>query len=120
MAGADVAMPAAIDILSKSDVSASNALSTTLAGPSANGPDMYTRMKALQRQLEFLQIQEEYIKDEMLNLKRELVRAKEEVKRIQSVPLVIGQFLEIIDHNHGERSSLAVQRLTAGPGCWSL
>ena len=57
MAAADVAMPAAVDILSKSDVSASNALSTTLAGPSANGPDMYTRMKALQRQLEFLQIQ---------------------------------------------------------------
>merc|ERR1712070_1238404 len=105
MAAADVAMPAAVDILSKSDVSASNALSTTLAGPSANGPDMYTRMKALQRQLEFLQIQEEYIKDEMLNLKRELVRAKEEVKRIQSVPLVIGQFLEIIDHNHGIASS---------------
>merc|ERR1712070_817141 len=43
--------------------------------------------------------------DEMLNLKRELVRAKEEVKRIQSVPLVIGQFLEIIDHNHGIVSS---------------
>merc|ERR1712070_91380 len=61
--------------------------------------------KALQRQLEFLEIQEEYIKDEMLNLKRELVRAKEEVKRIQSVPLVIGQFLEIIDHNHGIASS---------------
>ena len=41
----------------------------------------------------------------MQNLKRELVRAKEEVKRIQSVPLVIGQFLEIIDHNHGIVSS---------------
>merc|ERR1719440_194657 len=39
------------------------------------------------------------------NLKRELVRAKEEIKRIQSVPLVIGQFLEIIDHNHGIVSS---------------
>jgi len=62
-------------------------------------------MKSLQRQLEFLEIQEEYIKDEMHNLKRELVRAKEEVKRIQSVPLVIGQFLEIIDHNHGIVSS---------------
>ena len=67
--------------------------------------DTYSKMKALQRQLEFLEIQEEYIKDEMQNLKRELVRAKEEVKRIQSVPLVIGQFLEIIDHNHGIVSS---------------
>merc|ERR1719326_791967 len=68
-------------------------------------PDLYADMKALQKQLEFLDIQEEYIKDEMQNLKRELVRAKEEGKRIQSVPLVIGQFLEIIDHNHGIVSS---------------
>ena len=44
-----------------------------------------------------LDIQESYIKDEQLNLKRELIRAQEEVKRIQSVPLVIGQFLEPID-----------------------
>lgn len=46
-------------------------------------------------------LQEEYIKDEMKNLKRELIRAKEEIKRIQSVPLVIGQFNEIIDANYG-------------------
>lgn len=75
------------------------------SAPTKAGPDMYARMKSLQRQLEFLEIQEEYIKDEMGNLKRELVRAKEEIKRIQSVPLVIGQFLEIIDHNHGIVSS---------------
>jgi 26S proteasome regulatory subunit T3 len=67
--------------------------------------DLYTRMKLLQRQLEFLNIQEEYIKDEQKNLKRELIRAKEEVKRIQSVPLVIGQFLEIIDQETGIVSS---------------
>ena len=64
-------------------------------------------MKSLQQVLEFLEIQEEYIKDEIHNLKREHVRAKEEVKRIQSVPLVIGQFLEIVDHNHGIVSSTA-------------
>jgi 26S proteasome regulatory subunit T3 len=34
-------------------------------------------------------------------LKRELIRAQEEVKRIQSVPLVIGQFLEPIDQQTG-------------------
>jgi len=34
------------------------------------------------------------------NLKRELVRAKEEVKRIQSVPLVIGQLMEMVDSNY--------------------
>ena len=45
--------------------------------------------------------QEEYIKEEQRSLKRELLRAQEEVKRIQSVPLVIGQFLEMVDGNSG-------------------
>lgn len=63
--------------------------------------DYYTRMKLLQKKLEFLEIQEEYIKEEQKNLKRELLRAQEEVKRIQSVPLVIGQFLEMVDANSG-------------------
>ncbi|PWA68667.1 BTB/POZ-like protein [Artemisia annua] len=49
----------------------------------------------------FLKIQEEYVKDEQKNLKRELLRSQEEVKRIQSVPLVIGQFMEMIDQNNG-------------------
>jgi ATP-dependent 26S proteasome regulatory subunit len=51
--------------------------------------------------------QEEYIKDEMKNLKRELIRAKQEITRIQSVPLVIGQFNEMIDTNYGIVSSTA-------------
>jgi 26S proteasome regulatory subunit T3 len=55
----------------------------------------------LQRQLEFLAVQEEYIKDEQRNLKKEYLHAQEEVKRIQSVPLVIGQFLEAVDKNTG-------------------
>jgi 26S proteasome regulatory subunit T3 len=63
--------------------------------------DLYTKYKKLNRHLELLDIQESYIKDEQTNLKRELVRAAEEVKRIQSVPLVIGQFLEAIDTNTG-------------------
>ena len=42
-------------------------------------------------------MQEEYIKDEQRNLKKEYLHAQEEVKRIQSVPLVIGQFLEAVD-----------------------
>ena len=69
--------------------------------------DLYIKYKKLQRQLEFLEIQEDYIKDEQLNLKREYLRAKEEVKRIQSVPLVIGQFLEPIDANTGIVGSTA-------------
>merc|ERR1711944_220774 len=63
--------------------------------------DLYTKYKKLQQQLEFLQAQEEYIKDEQRNLKKEYLHAQEEVKRIQSVPLVIGQFLEAVDQNTG-------------------
>lgn len=63
--------------------------------------DVYRRLQEQQRHLEFLEIQEEYIRDEMKNLKKEMIRAKEEVKRVQSVPLVIGNFNEMIDENHG-------------------
>ena len=54
------------------------------------------KLKSLQKTLEFLEIQEDYIKDEHRNLKRELIQAKEEVKRIQSVPLAIGQVNNIL------------------------
>mmetsp|Transcript_89228 Transcript_89228/g.235948 ORF Transcript_89228/g.235948 Transcript_89228/m.235948 type:complete len:588 (-) Transcript_89228:621-2384(-) len=67
--------------------------------------DLFMRLKELQRQMEFLDIQEEYIKDEMKNLKREMIRAQEEIKRVQSVPLVIGQFSEMVDQNRGIVSS---------------
>merc|ERR1711934_291254 len=63
--------------------------------------DLYTTMKQLQSHLDFLDTQESYVKDETKNLRRELLRAKEEVKRIQSVPLVIGQFHEMVDQHHG-------------------
>lgn len=52
---------------------------------------------ALANDRRYIHLQEEYIKDEQRSLKRELVRAQEEIKRIQSVPLVIGQFMEAID-----------------------
>ncbi|KAJ8887968.1 hypothetical protein PR048_007452 [Dryococelus australis] len=64
-------------------------------------PLLWLCWQKLQRQLEFLAVQEEYIKDEQRNLKKEYLHAQEEVKRIQSVPLVIGQFLEAVDQNTG-------------------
>eukprot|EP01116_Phalansterium_solitarium_P001396 TRINITY_DN1119_c0_g1_i2.p1 TRINITY_DN1119_c0_g1~~TRINITY_DN1119_c0_g1_i2.p1 ORF type:complete len:420 (+),score=89.26 TRINITY_DN1119_c0_g1_i2:124-1383(+) len=70
---------------------------TGVASSKLSAEDLYRRLTSLQMQLDFLSIQEDYIKDEQKNLKRELLRAQEEVKRIQSVPLVIGQFLEMID-----------------------
>ena len=67
--------------------------------------DVYLKLQKLQKQLELILLQEEYIKDEQRYLKRELIRAQEEVKKIQSVPLVIGQFLEPIDQHTGIVSS---------------
>ena len=69
--------------------------------------DLYGKYKLLEKEKDFLDVQEQYIKDEIKNLKRELIRAKEEVKRIQSVPLVIGQFNEMVDSNFGIASSTA-------------
>ena len=66
-----------------------------------NRTEVYEQLKLLERKLEFLTIQEDYIKDEQKNLKRELLRAREEVKRIQAVPLVLGQFVELIDEHSG-------------------
>lgn len=77
----------------------------TDALPASEDADLYTEYKKLTKQLEFLQVQEDYIKDETRNLRRELLRAQAEVKRIQSVPLVIGQFNEAIDEHTGIVSS---------------
>eukprot|EP01017_Pseudomicrothorax_dubius_P016783 TRINITY_DN1899_c0_g1_i6.p1 TRINITY_DN1899_c0_g1~~TRINITY_DN1899_c0_g1_i6.p1 ORF type:complete len:280 (-),score=108.08 TRINITY_DN1899_c0_g1_i6:641-1480(-) len=91
----------------KTGISINQTEATVLAaeqsGPSEE--DLYRRMKQLERDLEFLEIQEEYVKDDQKNLKRELLRSKEEVKRIQSVPLTVGQFIEMIDENHALVSS---------------
>lgn len=66
---------------------------------------LYTKMKQLQQKLEFINVQTEYVKDEMKHLKREFLRGQEEVKRIQSVPLMIGQFIEMVDDHHAIVSS---------------
>ncbi|GMM27669.1 proteasome regulatory particle base subunit [Martiniozyma asiatica (nom. inval.)] len=77
----------------------------TKASANSEPTDVYLKLKKLEKDLELLQLQEDYIKDEQRYLKRELTRAQEEVKKIQSVPLVIGQFLEPIDENTGIVSS---------------
>ena len=69
--------------------------------------DLYALFKQKEGELAFLDVQERYVKDEIKNLKRELIRAKEEVARIQSVPLVIGQFNEMVDGTYGIASSTA-------------
>merc|ERR1719433_664125 len=75
---------------------------STLAGNDVmeDTQDMYSNWQDLKKKLKFLEIQEEYIKDDMRNLKHELLRAQEEVKRIQSVPLIIGQFMEMVNEEY--------------------
>lgn len=63
--------------------------------------ELYMELCRVSRELELAIAQEEYIREEQRALKRELIRSKEEVKRIQSVPLIIGQFLEMVDQDHG-------------------
>jgi len=66
-----------------------------------DGRDEYSSYKRMLQSLSYMTVQEDYIKDELHNLKKEYRHAQEEVKRIQSVPLVIGQFLEAVDQNTG-------------------
>ncbi|KAL6894609.1 hypothetical protein ACP4OV_008707 [Aristida adscensionis] len=63
--------------------------------------DLYGRVKSLQRRLEFVGIQEDCVRDELRSLRREELRAREEVRRCQAAPLVVGQFLVMVDADHG-------------------
>lgn len=63
--------------------------------------DLYVEWKDLQRRVDFLDEQKGYIKFEIKNLRRELLHAQKEIERIQSVPLLIGQFCDMVNENYG-------------------
>lgn len=63
--------------------------------------DLYVEWKDLQRRVDFLAEQKGYIKFEIKNLRRELLHAQKEIERIQSVPLLIGQFCDMVNENYG-------------------
>lgn len=80
-------------------------LALNASGSSGDGYDnlaykLYQRMKELERDCELLLIKEQYIKEEILYLRREHIRAQEEVKSIQSVPLLVGNFIEMVDSDY--------------------
>lgn len=77
----------------------------TLNDPNLTDEELYLKVKELENEINLLDIKEDFIREEQKNLKKELVRAKEEIKKIQAVPLVIGQFVEMIDINHAMISS---------------
>lgn len=74
---------------------------STTPSTSPTPDDLYKKYKSLQKKLELLEIQENYIKEETKNLQIQYTRAKQEIKVIQSTPLAIGQFNEIVDDNYG-------------------
>lgn len=60
-----------------------------------------------EEKLKLMKIRKEYIEKEIGVLKRELARAREEINRVKSVPLLMGQFLEMVDKNTAIVSSTA-------------
>nr|WCZ58334.1 26S proteasome regulatory subunit 6B [Paratrimastix eleionoma] len=80
------------------------------AKQSSHGEQNYYEMcKQLERQIGLTQLNMDYVRANIHNLNRELAYARDEIKRIQAVPLLIGQFLEMVDPYHGIISS------TTGP-----
>ncbi|KAJ4460522.1 putative 26S proteasome regulatory subunit 6B [Paratrimastix pyriformis] len=70
---------------------------------------LYEKVKELESAIENIRLQAALSKYELANLQRELVNAREEIKQIRAPPLLIGQFLEMIDTHH------AIVGSTAGP-----
>lgn len=66
----------------------------------------------LMKKLEHLEAAERFAQADLEQLKYELMYAEEEVKRVQSVPRVIGQFLEAVDQHHA-----IVQSTTGESSC---
>ncbi|ELP90551.1 26S protease regulatory subunit 6B, putative [Entamoeba invadens IP1] len=79
--------------------------------------DYYLRLKSLQSDLDHLKMIDGYIHEEQQALRLELSRAQEEVKRVQSVPLHIGQFVEMVDKDTAvvTLSSGTTQNLSCAP-----
>ena len=58
---------------------------------------LYEHLHELEQELELLNFKESYLVDEIKYLRREAVRAQDELKSVQSVPLHVGNFSEMID-----------------------
>ncbi len=74
-------------------------MSTNKEMPEEGSDDPKTEAQ-LKKMLEHVEAAERFALLDLENLKYELMHAEEEVKRVQSVPRVVGQFLEAVDQNH--------------------
>lgn len=59
----------------------------------------YETFKVHAQRHRLLLLREEYVRKELKALEQELAKVKEEIKRVKSIPLIMGQFLEAIDNN---------------------
>ena len=65
-----------------------------------NTHDLYLKQKQLEEFLNLLRYEKQCVTEDYLSLKKEYSLAKEEVKRIQSVPLLVGRFHEMVDKDY--------------------
>ena len=69
--------------------------------------NQYEEYESLMKQLREVQLRTKILKMEINQLQREEIASKIEIQRIQAVPLVVGQFLEMVDQDHAIVSSSA-------------
>lgn len=69
--------------------------------------DPYLVFKSMQNNKEYMENTEEMIKEEIKALEKEYRYAEEEIKRLKSVPVMVGQFLEAVDENFAVVTSTA-------------
>ena len=80
-------------------------MAAAVAAAAAPGRSLYEEHERVQESIRKIDLQTFICKVETHQLKKEEHAAKREVKRIQSVPLVLGQFVEAVDHERGIVSS---------------
>ncbi|CEF66325.1 RE01104p [Strongyloides ratti] len=62
--------------------------------------DIFEQYLRLTKLVEHLSTKEDYLRDAIRECKNEIAHANEELKTLQSVPLLVGEFLEAIDKNY--------------------
>uniref|UniRef100_A0A0K0ECN3 AAA domain-containing protein n=1 Tax=Strongyloides stercoralis TaxID=6248 RepID=A0A0K0ECN3_STRER len=62
--------------------------------------DIFEQYLYLTKLVEHLSAKEDYLRDAIRECRNEIAHASEELKALQSVPLLVGEFLEAIDKNY--------------------
>ena len=99
MAAVAVAAPAATDKPVRP--SQDRQLSQAAAASTAAETSLFEEHEKLLDNIHNIELQTMICRAEQQHLRREETRAKAEVKRIQSVPLALGHFVEVVDNDRG-------------------